>query len=116
LSPLASRRRQTKDGEDKRQSPRRPSDHLLSYTHLGTDKKPDDVGMGKTLDVSRDGVKIQTHQTFPVGTNFEMVIAVKEQLVEATGRIVHGRKAARGFYNMGISFVDIQEQDKEFLS
>ena len=102
--------------QEKRQAPRRPSDHLISYTHLDEDKKPDDVGMGKTLDVSASGVKIQTHNKFPVGTNFEMLIAVEEELIEAKGRIVHGSRVEDDFYNMGISFTEIEDRGKKFLA
>jgi hypothetical protein len=78
---------------------------------LDADKRPDEVGIGKTLDMSEKGAKIQTHNHFPVGTNFEMVIAIEEELVEAKGRIVYRRKAGPDFYDMGISFTEIEEKE-----
>ncbi len=102
--------------QERRQSPRFPSEHLIAYTYWGSDRQPNEMGMAKTLDLSEGGVKIQIHRPFPKDANLQMFMAVEERLIEAIGLIVHQKELAEGHYELGASFIDIEERGRRFLA
>jgi c-di-GMP-binding flagellar brake protein YcgR len=103
------------DNREKRRFPRLDSTHLISYTHFDDTNRPDEMGMGRTLDLSQGGVTIQAHRAFPVNTGLEMVIALEEKLIRAKGRVVHARAVGKELYDLGVCFTEIQESDRLLL-
>jgi hypothetical protein len=71
-------------------------------------------GMGRTLDISRSGVRIETR--FPIHAVEQSVIlvaiGVRNDVVEIKAKIVHSLNPEPGVYNYGIQFV---EQDPKKL-
>jgi c-di-GMP-binding flagellar brake protein YcgR len=104
------------ESQERRQWPRFSSEHLIAYTHLDGKCRPKEMGMAKTLDLSEGGVKIQTHRQIPCNTSLHMFLAVEEILIEATGLVVHLRELTEGRYELGASFIDIEERGKRFLA
>lgn len=103
------------DIADKRRFPRLDSSHLISFTHFDESDTPDDVGMGKTLDLSEGGVMIQTHRPFPINTGLEMVIALEERMITVRGRVVHVRQVEEDLYDVGVCFTEIDDAEKKSL-
>ena len=101
---------------ERRQWPRISSEHMIAYTHLDPEEPGSGMGMAKTLDLSEGGVKLQVHGPFPHNISFHMFMAVDEMLVEAIGRIVHQRELGQGQYEMGASFLHIEEKGKRLLA
>ena len=68
---------------EKRASRRIRSLNLTSYTPKKGDKQEYIVSIGRTLDVSEGGVKVETHRKLDNGTELEMDIAVEEKIITA---------------------------------
>jgi hypothetical protein len=67
--------------------------------------------MAVTLDLNEYGARIQTTQHFDQGDRFRFSIALRDDVVTATGRVVHVEPALNGTYEVGIEFLDIHPQD-----
>jgi hypothetical protein len=101
--------------EEKRRFPRLSSLNLVSYTHLNDQNIPDDGGIGRTRDLSKGGVTIQTHKPFPVNSVLQLDIALEERLISVRGQVIHVQKLEGDLYDIGICFTQIGEKDFEDL-
>jgi hypothetical protein len=104
------------NARERRQWPRFSSEHMIAYTHMDPEAQASGMGMAKTLDLSEGGVKLQVHGPFPDSGRFHMFMAVDEMLVEAIGRIVHQRELGQGQYEMGASFLHLEEKGRRLLA
>ena len=82
----------------------------LSYICLDEDRKPVKQGMGRTLNVSESGLLLETH--FPIAAEHSVILSIglEDDLVELKGRPVHVRSRKQGVYEVGIEFVDPDEE------
>lgn len=102
--------------QERRRYPRLDSLNLISYTHFDEKDLPENGGMGRTMDISKGGVTIQTHQSFSINSGLEMTIALAEKIIVARGRVVHALKVGNDLYDVGVCFSQIGEEDlKELL-
>jgi hypothetical protein len=104
-----------KPAKEKRRHRRLNSDHLISYVHLHDEYGPSEGGMGKTLNLSEGGIKMQTYLSFPVKTTLEMTIAIEDRLIKAKGSLVYLEDGGEEVYDMGISFSEMQPSEKRYL-
>lgn len=101
--------------KEKRRFPRLESVNLVSYTQLDDEQNPMDMGICKSLDLSVEGVTIETHKPLMVNSSLEMVIALGERLIKSKGRVVHSRKMGRERYDVGVCFTEVDEGDKAVI-
>jgi hypothetical protein len=73
------------------------------------------VSIGRTLDVSEGGVKVETHRRMANGTGLEMDIAVEDRIITARGEVVHSEELKNGLFGTGIRFTTISDDDRNFL-
>ncbi len=100
---------------EKRASRRIRSLNLTSYTPKKGDKQEYIVSIGRTLDVSEGGVKVETHRKLDNGTELEMDIAVEEKIITAKGEVVHTEELKNGLFGTGIRFTSISDEDRKIL-
>lgn len=94
---------------DRRSTPRVESGHLVIHSDVpGQDHC---VGMAVTLDLNEFGLRLQSQQKFAVGDRFRFSIALREEIVSATGRVVHVAQALNGTYEAGVEFLQISAED-----
>jgi len=101
-----------------RKYPRLNYSHLVAYSHYNEEGSLDkDGGMGATRNISLGGVMIRIAEegAFPPGTKIELEIDIDDEVVSALGRIVHIKAVERGFYDVGIQFIKIGDEDLERL-
>jgi len=72
-------------------------------------------GMGRTLDVSESGIRLETH--FPVDPKniVQLSIGLKDELVDIKGRAVHNVPGSSGKYEIGIRFNRIKKSSLEIV-
>lgn len=102
-------------GEDRRRWPRCPAERLLAYSWLDKDKRPLDMGMAKTVDLSEGGAGILIHRALVGGEILHLFMAVEEQLVETTARVVYQRPLRGGYYQIGACFLSMEEKGRRYL-
>jgi len=72
-------------------------------------------GIGRTLDVSESGIRLETH--FPVDPKniVQLSIGLKDDLVDIEGRAVHTVPGSSGKYEIGINFSRIKKASLEIV-
>jgi c-di-GMP-binding flagellar brake protein YcgR len=108
-------KRELEKVREKRTSRRIRSLNLTSYTPRKADKQEYIVSIGRTLDVSEGGVKVETHRKLADGTELEMDIAIEDRIITAKGEVVHTEELENSLFGTGIRFTSISEEDRRSL-
>lgn len=87
----------------------------LSYICLDEDQNIIKQGMGRTLNISESGILLETH--FPVEPNHvvQLTISLEEELLDLKGKPVHVRSSDEGKYEIGIQFVELDQNASELI-
>lgn len=102
-------------GQNLRNHVRLLSLNLVSYTQYNEEGQAEQTAMGRTLDLSTGGIKLEVNEPYPLSTNLEFTLQIKERLIEVKGRVVHVEELKNGKVGMGIKFTDIDPDDKDHL-
>ena len=89
--------------------------HLLDYLVLDEESNPGVYSMGRTIDVSVDGLKLET--TTPLSTNTRLLITVgiEDDLVDLEGRTTHALPLD-GRYVSGVTFLKITKEGRRVFA
>jgi hypothetical protein len=89
--------------------------HLLDYLILDEEGNPGTYSMGRTIDVSLDGIKLET--TIPLTTNTRLLITlgIEDDLVDLEGRTTHALPLD-GRYISGVTFLKISKNGRRVLA
>ena len=101
--------------KEQRKSRRIRSLHLTSYVPRKGREQEYIVSIGRTLDVSKGGVKVEVHRELAKGTQLDMNIAVEDRVITAKGEVVYVEPLSGGLYGTGIRFTAISEADLALL-
>ena len=74
---------------EKRKFIRYDSLHLLDYLVLDEEGKPGIYSMGRTIDVSLDGLKLETTNPFPPNTRLLITVGIEDDLIDLEGQTTH---------------------------
>ncbi len=87
----------------------------LSYICLDEDENIIKQGMGRTLNISESGILLETH--FPIEPNhlIQLTISLEENLLDLKGKPVHVRSSDKGKYEIGIQFIELDQDASELL-
>jgi c-di-GMP-binding flagellar brake protein YcgR len=100
---------------EKRRDRRIRSLNLTSYTPRKGEEQEHIISIGRTLDVSVGGAKVETHRELSTGTELDMDIAIEDRLISAKGVVVRVEQLKSGLFGTGIRFTSISEADRELL-
>ena len=100
---------------EKRASPRIRSLLLASYVPRKDEQQEYIISIGRTLDVSEGGAKIETHRQLDIGLQLELEIAVEDQIISAKGVVLYSQELGNGLFGTGISFTAINEEARRLL-
>ena len=100
---------------EKRASPRIRSLLLASYVPRKDEHQEYIISIGRTLDVSEGGAKIETHRQLDKGLQLELEIAVEDQIISAKGVVLYSQELGNGLFGTGISFTAINEEARRLL-
>lgn len=89
--------------------------HLLDYLVLDEDDKPGTYSMGRTIDVSVDGMKLETTTLFEANTRLLITVGIEDDLVDLEGRTTHVLPHD-GRYVSGVTFLKITKEDRRVLA
>jgi hypothetical protein len=88
----------------------------LSYFCIDEDGRITHQGMGRTLNISTTGILLETNEELPISKTIDMEIAMKNDIINASGTIIHSTKDKDETFHTGIHFTKISDKDKETLS
>lgn len=92
-----------------RKHERIPSLNLLNYACLDHAGNVVTSGMGRTLDVSENGILLETYCEIPENTKMSISIGLKDDVVDIVGKVIYSRQEQKGMYQAGVEF---EENDK----
>jgi hypothetical protein len=89
--------------------------HLLDYIILDEDGNPGIYSMGRTIDVSVDGLKLETATPFKPDTRLLITVGIEDDLVDLEGRTTHAH-TQDGRYISGITFLKINKNGRRVFA
>jgi hypothetical protein len=101
--------------EEKRKHYRIDSQNLLNYVCYDEEDNVVRQGMGRTLNVSKTGILLETHVEPESGERIELTIGFEEELLTLQGNIVYVRPGHEGKFESGIQFFDVDEASEKLL-
>lgn len=99
---------------EKRKFLRLDSLHLLDYLVIDSDGNQGDYSMGRTLDVSLNGIKMETVNSIPSDCSLIITLGIEENLVDITGSTIHTQKS-QNRYVSGIEFNKVTAENRAVL-
>jgi hypothetical protein len=101
---------------EKRRYPRIETNNLFSQTLTDEEGRCLSQGMGKALDVSQTGMKLET--AYPVeGHRISlMTAAMDDRLIEIDGKPLYCNQVGPGMYNTGIEFTGSEDDIRKFAT
>jgi len=116
--PRNTRQRPTRvnnmDNNEKRSYIRMDSLHLLDYLTIDRDGQQTNYSMGRTLDISEHGLKLEVTHAMSPGDTLLITVGLEEDLVDITGEVIHCEQEANR-YILGIEFSDISDEGNRIL-
>ncbi len=89
--------------------------HLLDYLVLDEEGNPGNYSMGRTIDVSVDGIKLETTTPLKTGTKLLITVGIEDDLVDLEGRTTHA-SPLNGRYVSGVSFLKISREGRRVFA
>lgn len=90
--------------------------HLLNY--ICTDENTDETiqGMGRTLNVSRGGILLETHIPMYSHYSVSLTIGLEDDMIDIKGKVIYCREGGHDKYESGIEFKEINETSLRILN
>jgi hypothetical protein len=89
--------------------------HLLDYLVLDEEGKPGIYSMGRTIDVSLDGLKLETTTELSPNTRLLITVGIEDDLVDLEGQTTHAHPQD-GRYISGITFLKTSKEGRRVLA
>jgi hypothetical protein len=100
---------------EKRQRHRINSLNLISYSCIDATENVVAQGMGRTLNVSEDGILLETHVSIDPEYTIELAIGLEDELINIKGSIIFSAPGKDEKYEAGIEFIETDDASIEIL-
>ncbi len=101
--------------KDRRKFLRFNCSHLASYIRFDEEGRQCEEEKVKTVDISQDGLRIQTYSTIPVNEVLDLTVAIRERLFNARGKVIRCEPSSDGKFTVGITFLGVDEDNFHVL-
>lgn len=88
---------------------------LTAYERYGAGGELEEASLGRTLDLSEGGVKLETHKPLPMLSRVKLTLADGEEIIDVEGDVIHLHRAHNNMIETGVEFVDLTWDIKEKL-
>ena len=89
--------------------------HLLDYLVLDDEGKAGTYSMGRSIDVSIDGIKLETIYPLKADTRLLLTIGLEDDLVDLEGQTTHAAPSDGRFVS-GVTFLKISKNGRRVLA
>ena len=89
--------------------------HLLDYTVLDDNGEDGVYSMGRTIDVSVDGIKLETNSPLKVNARLLITVGLEDDLVDLEGKITH-MTPHDGRFISGVVFLKISKNGRRVFT
>jgi hypothetical protein len=101
---------------ERREYPRVKTCNLISYLSVRENGQIVDQSMGKALNVSQNGIFLETTQLILAEKISLMTVDPDNNLIEIEGKVVYSKESGYGKFGNGVTFQDDPEQTIKFVS
>jgi hypothetical protein len=102
--------------KDRRHEPRIETLNLAHVGQVDAAGHDVDLTVGRTLDLSHDGVRIELAQMVPIRSRLNISLAVGDHVVEVVGQVKSITDMDSEGYAHGIQFVDVSDDARRVLA
>ena len=89
--------------------------NFLDIEHVAREGEVLNQGMGRTLDVSEVGLKLETHIPLQPGELLRVAIGLNDDVMEMQGRIVRVTEVGTDTYHAGVEFINLDANGMRVL-
>jgi hypothetical protein len=104
------------DKQNLRRYNRIDSLNLIHYMCYDEESQIVSQGMGRTLNVSRGGVLLETHVPLEQGYIISMTVGIDDQTMELQGKVVHCKMRGERRFESGIEFLLANQEAIDILT
>jgi hypothetical protein len=101
--------------KDRRRFLRFSCSHLASYIRFDEEGRQCEEEKVQTVDLSPDGLRIQTYSPISADEVLDLTLAIKEELFNARGKVIRCEPTTDGKFNVGIAFLQVDEKNFHIL-
>lgn len=101
---------------EKRRYIRHDAIHLLDYVILDDDGNEGIYSMGRTMDVSLSGLKLETTHHIEPESILQLTVGLANDLINITATVAHCTKITESTYLSGICFTELSAEAKRALA
>ncbi len=83
---------------------------LTAYQRFDDTGNLEEGSLGRTLNISEGGIMLETASPLPLLSKVEISLALKEEIIEVQGMVVHLRVNDRDRIETGIKFIEISDE------
>ena len=100
---------------NRRNNQRVPTHNLLSYVCMDKNDNKLEQGMGRAVDISQGGIRLETH--VPIVSHYILLaaIGVDDQLINVKGEVMHCTADDSGKYQTGVRFIETSEKIRRIV-
>jgi len=100
--------------QEKRNSVRVRSLHLLTFATVDTPETGQDLGMARTLNISEEGILVEAYKEVQEGAELEVLLTITDNCITTRGRVVRVKRE-RASWRVAMEFTHISEHDQKIL-
>ena len=89
--------------------------HLLDYLVLDEEGRTGQYSMGRTIDVSIDGIKLETIYPLQPNTRLLITVGLEDDLIDLEGRTTHAAPCDGRFVS-GVTFLKITKEGRRIFA
>ncbi len=89
--------------------------NLLDYLVVDEHGQQGEYSMGRTLNISQEGILLETMTSIPIGMQVMITMGLDNELIEIMGTVMHTIYKSKRHQN-GIEFFHIADDDKVILT
>lgn len=89
--------------------------HLLDYLVVDKEDRPGQYSMGRTIDVSIDGLKLETVSPLEPDTRLRITVGLEDDLIDLEGRTTYAAPRDGRFVS-GVTFVQVSGEGRRILA
>ncbi len=88
---------------------------LISYNCIDEANQTNSQGMGRTLNVSKGGILLETHMPIDTQYTISMAIGIGDELVDIQGKVIYCNKGKEEMFESGIEFMPLDGKAVDVL-
>jgi hypothetical protein len=101
--------------KDRRKHARINALNLISYSCIDETVQVVAQGMGRTLNVSQDGILLETHVPIDPKYTVALAIGLEDELLNIKGRVAFSMAGGEDRFEAGIEFIETDEAALDIL-